>query len=227
MDASTIPGRIEPQDVPKWLRKLADKRELEFGPPTHVTYDFAEKIARGIWAFRRGKESADHWEGAYVAPPQNEVEELLSQASILCVRVSDGRYARRSVQIIRSKTMYSADECQRLSKQEEFPRAELIRKVAGRIEVALRPQWDAERGLLFYRGEVVREVAKQAGNVSSVLSSFESEDWPERIETPAHINGRDAVKSLNDKLSGLRFTAAKGSIGWAPENSPASNPERP
>jgi hypothetical protein len=77
------------------------------------------------------------------------------------------------------------------------------------------PQWDRERRRLLWRGRVVKEFRVPAPNQELILSAFEEEQWPPRIDDPLplcpEMDAKDrlheAIKSLNRRrlCKGLRF----------------------
>lgn len=99
-----------------------------------------------------------------------------------------------------------------------------------------RPNWDRGTGKLHYGGKLVRHVANpgRATNIVAILDVFEEQGWPERIDDPLRGGAdkqrlREAIRTLNQGLSGIRFRAdGTGSgIGWEPADTrarPAPHP---
>ncbi len=103
-----------------------------------------------------------------------------------------------------------------------------IQEVAGQavLPTLSNPHWDRERSKLLLDGKVIRKVSKQAKHVLQILSTFEDDDWPDRIDDP--ISGleesqparlHEAIRSLNEGLKMIRFRSdgtGKG-ITWEPK----------
>lgn len=64
------------------------------------------------------------------------------------------------------------------------------------------PHWDADQSELSYRGLVVRRLRPIAKGPRNILSAFEEEGWPARIDVGELTR---AVRTLNEKLTPLRF----------------------
>jgi hypothetical protein len=89
-----------------------------------------------------------------------------------------------------------------------------------------KPEWDKQSGHLVVSGRVVRKVARRAINCIAILDAFQECDWPLCIDDPLPCGKNaerlnNAVRTLNDSLSGIRFVAAGDgqSIGWRMETS--------
>ncbi len=86
------------------------------------------------------------------------------------------------------------------------------------------PRWDEKEGELWYAGQLVRRFHPSACNLSRVLSAFQEEGWPPRIDDPLEpMQGRDrsarlrkVVERLNKAQGVLRFWAdgSGESIRW-------------
>jgi hypothetical protein len=84
-----------------------------------------------------------------------------------------------------------------------------------------RPTWDRCQGRLFFGGNVIRSIRTMKGpsNIHVILEAFEKRAWPIQIDNPLR-NGQQqlhqALRSLNTKLSGIRFHASGGGtiISW-------------
>jgi hypothetical protein len=69
------------------------------------------------------------------------------------------------------------------------------------------PQWDAGRHTLFFRDRIVKQFKWHAANQFTILSAFEEEGWPGRIDDPlvpspsvyAKRRLSDTIKCLNRK----------------------------
>jgi hypothetical protein len=86
------------------------------------------------------------------------------------------------------------------------------------------PMWDAELGELRLNGQLVRRFAGRAKNLRAILSAFQEQGWPLRIDSP--LSGgvdsrrlREAVRSLNEGLKAIRFRCDGKSSGilWEPK----------
>jgi hypothetical protein len=72
------------------------------------------------------------------------------------------------------------------------------------------PIWDSESGVLLFRGELIREVSPRASNLRTILDVFQEEKWKSKIDSPLPGGKnsqklREAVRSLNDGLTKIRF----------------------
>jgi hypothetical protein len=72
------------------------------------------------------------------------------------------------------------------------------------------PQWDAKSLELRFRGKVIRRLSPRAKNCKRILSAFDTDGWPPRIESPLASGRnssklREAVRTLNGGLSAIRF----------------------
>jgi hypothetical protein len=94
-----------------------------------------------------------------------------------------------------------------------------------------KPHWDTDRGELCYRGVVVKKFRQPAPNARTVLSAFQEQGWPPRIDDPLP-QGRgsvvprqrlaDTLRILNSNLAGLSFAldgTGEGVI-WTPPTKP-------
>jgi hypothetical protein len=79
-----------------------------------------------------------------------------------------------------------------------------------------KPQWSATVdgqwvGELRFGGRTVRRVRHAAANLRRILSAFEEDGWPTRIDDPTpdgdSLKRYDAIKQLNKGLEGIRFRA--------------------
>ncbi|MGD9857411.1 MAG: hypothetical protein AB7U20_20905 [Planctomycetaceae bacterium] len=78
-----------------------------------------------------------------------------------------------------------------------------------------KPKWDGERHQFFVREQLVKEFKVPSPNQETILTAFEEENWPVRIDDPlsptALADGKrrlhDTIKSLNrnQKRSLIRF----------------------
>lgn len=71
-----------------------------------------------------------------------------------------------------------------------------------------RPVWDKANRKLYYRGRLLRDVAASAKNILAILSAFEEEGWPARVNNPLTGGAkskplRDAIAKLNGGLMGV------------------------
>jgi hypothetical protein len=87
------------------------------------------------------------------------------------------------------------------------------------------PVWNAERCELSIRGRCVRRIRGRnvALNVHTILDTFQEEGWPARIDDPLTDGPnpgrlREAVRTLNKKLTGMRFRADGSGEGVLWEN---------
>jgi hypothetical protein len=89
------------------------------------------------------------------------------------------------------------------------------------------PHWDEERRQLLYDGLLVKEFRGRPGNQELMLTVFEEDGWPPRIDDPLPPSPfidpptrvRDTIRRLNrdQKHALLRFQAdGRGAILWSP-----------
>jgi len=96
-------------------------------------------------------------------------------------------------------------------------------RAAIRARREAKPSWHATLGELRYRGEVIRVVKPEAGNLRTILEAFETDGWPDEIYDPFPQDGptdrrRRAVATLNSGLRGIQFesTGNGRKIAWKP-----------
>ncbi len=67
-----------------------------------------------------------------------------------------------------------------------------------------QPQWDPERRLLRFNGVSVKEFKWTAHNQEAVLSAFQEENWPARIDDPLPPHAeQDSKRRLSDTIKCL------------------------
>jgi hypothetical protein len=83
------------------------------------------------------------------------------------------------------------------------------------------PDWDASAGELSLGGEVIRHVSSQAKNLQKILDAFQEEQWKHHVDNPLPGGAnsrklRETVYSLNEGLSGIKFSSAGGAkrVQW-------------
>lgn len=89
------------------------------------------------------------------------------------------------------------------------------RRSASVIACETKPRWDCERHQFFVHDQLVKEFKVPSPNQETVLTAFEEENWPVRIDDPLSptmlTDGKrrlhDTIKSLNrnQKRSLIRF----------------------
>jgi len=84
-----------------------------------------------------------------------------------------------------------------------------------------RPSWQASTGELRWRNQVIRRVRVMSSpsNIQVILDSFEKSKWAQRIANPLRLGQQQlhqAIRSLNEGLTGIRFHAQEGgqAITW-------------
>jgi len=77
-----------------------------------------------------------------------------------------------------------------------------------------KPTWNRDRGELSLDGDVIKRVRSVtvAKNVTRILDTFEDDGWPDRIDDPldpsnSQMRLHEAIKRLNDNLTGIKFRA--------------------
>jgi hypothetical protein len=66
------------------------------------------------------------------------------------------------------------------------------------------PTWDRARHLLIFDGQIIKQFKWQAVNQEAVLSAFQEEGWPARIDDPlAPMPALDAKRRLSDTIKCL------------------------
>ncbi|MCC6510920.1 MAG: hypothetical protein IT423_17595 [Pirellulaceae bacterium] len=66
------------------------------------------------------------------------------------------------------------------------------------------PKWDADRRTLSFKGLLVKHFKWEAANQEAVLSVFEEESWPARIDDPLPLQPeQDAKRRLSDTIKCL------------------------
>ena len=85
-----------------------------------------------------------------------------------------------------------------------------------------RPQWDRSTGRLEFRGDLCREIRRvsKATSIAPLLDRFQEANWPSCVEhEPCSIDPQrihSVVRSLNTKLTGIRFRVNDNRICWDP-----------
>ena len=79
----------------------------------------------------------------------------------------------------------------------------------------LVPEWDVAERVLRFNGVIVKQFAFPAPNQETILTAFQEERWPRRIDDPLHPTSEqdsprrlnDTIKSLNQKMANpfIRF----------------------
>jgi hypothetical protein len=89
------------------------------------------------------------------------------------------------------------------------------------------PFWDTDRGVLYFAGQIVKRFRWRAANQQRILTAFQEEGWPARIDdplvpTPTLVGKqrlRDTIKCLNRKQAHalVRFQGDGSGLGirWA------------
>ena len=98
---------------------------------------------------------------------------------------------------------------------------QLIAGIDRRVRLALSrlgvmPHWDVDRSELRIGAIVVRNVAQRATNLIRVLSVFEEDGWPRRIDSPLDpgpARFADTIRKLNENLTSIRFRADGSGTG--------------
>jgi hypothetical protein len=76
-----------------------------------------------------------------------------------------------------------------------------------------RPRWDPRRRALWWRGQVVKELRREAPAQETVLWAFAAAGWPERIDDPMEDEpGIDRKRRLNQTIKDLNERLAAGTI---------------
>ena len=69
---------------------------------------------------------------------------------------------------------------------------------------SIEPKWNGERHLLRVGDKIVKEFKVPSANQEAILTAFEEEGWPERIDDPLTPVGRiDPKRRLHDAIKGL------------------------
>lgn len=72
------------------------------------------------------------------------------------------------------------------------------------IECRCKPRWDADARLLRLDGKTVRQYKRRASNQELILSAFQEEGWPARIDDPLPPHpDQDTKRRLNDTIKCL------------------------
>jgi hypothetical protein len=97
----------------------------------------------------------------------------------------------------------------------------LRRAVGGPVNTEYRPIpcWDPESGVLSFNGRTIRRFSPRATNARPVLSAFQEQGWPVRIDDPLPRGGnsrrlRETVRTLNGKTEAIKFFSDGKSSGF-------------
>jgi len=95
-------------------------------------------------------------------------------------------------------------------------RVQVIKALGEELQRSVLPQWLKSTGEVWFRGSVVRRIARplQAKKIVAILDTFEEMGWPRHIDDPI-TSGRPysearrrAIESLNKGLTDIRFFCA-------------------
>ena len=112
-------------------------------------------------------------------------------------------------------------------------------ELAEAVSAGILPRWDVAGRVLCLAGRVVKRYRYSSPNQEAVLTAFEEEHWPRRIDDPLRpIEGqdskqrlRDTIRTLNAKQENVLIRFHSGGTGehviWEPvETDLASSPAR-
>lgn len=72
------------------------------------------------------------------------------------------------------------------------------------IACEIKPKWDGERHQFFVQDHLVKEFKVPSPNQETILTAFQEEDWPVRIDDPlAPSLHADCKRRLHDTIKGL------------------------
>jgi hypothetical protein len=75
------------------------------------------------------------------------------------------------------------------------------------------PAWDAERRILSFAGQVVKQFKWHAVNQETILSAFQEEGWPVRIDDPLPpVDSLDVKRRLNETIKSLNRSQSQSLI---------------
>lgn len=168
-----------------------------------VTEEFLYRHPGGAWTFVIKRWSAD-------SP---------SDAELTARRLVDAA----AVIWLQRKGHSVPHDLQALADRREFvPGAPPTPRLSDEVHLA-KPIWNAERGELRLSDQLIRKVHGNAKNLRAILHGFQSEGWPESIESPL-INDTgaddplrqttDAIRTLNAGLSFISFKRRERRIIW-------------
>ena len=83
-------------------------------------------------------------------------------------------------------------------------------------DVPLLPRWDKDRQCLYLGERVIRRIPRRAKNLIAVIEGFELSGWAFRTDSPFEKGSTrltEAVKQLNETLTGIRFHTDGGGTG--------------
>jgi hypothetical protein len=105
-------------------------------------------------------------------------------------------------------------------------RAEVATRETPVLVGTAKPKWDAETRTLHYGDQLVKKFRQPAANQETILSTFEDDGWPVRIDDPLTGNESgnpsqrrlDTIHALNEqKVKCLHFTSdGNEGILWSP-----------
>ncbi|MBX3436352.1 MAG: hypothetical protein KF861_02595 [Planctomycetaceae bacterium] len=79
-----------------------------------------------------------------------------------------------------------------------------VRRPAQSIAAEVKPKWDGERHRFFVCEQLVKEFKVPSPNQETILTAFEEEDWPIRIDDPLPPGSQaDGKRRLHDAIKGL------------------------
>jgi hypothetical protein len=74
------------------------------------------------------------------------------------------------------------------------------RLLSGQEASKVRPVWDAHRHVLTFNGQLVKQFKSPATNQELILSAFQEEGWPPRVDDPLSPTELDAKRRLSDAI---------------------------
>jgi hypothetical protein len=173
-------------------------------------YRFAGELQRDIWDFAveisrmraRGLTHNDlRWLCCHGYVEQEAEVAARGQKSRAFRNVGLLTFTRRSCFVL---TEYGVAFAQQLSGEAQSAGARDVRRRADEGHVPPMPHWDRDCQRLIFRGHIIKQFKVPAPNQELILSAFQEEHWPVRIDDPLPQQpGLDPKRRLHETVTSL------------------------
>lgn len=129
----------------------------------------------------------------------------------------DRRFCHRSVLLFSRKTCFTLTTAGLAFAERVVLRDDRVPPAAGHPEILVieppRPSWDVQRKELSLQGKLVKEYKVPSPNQVTILSAFEEDGWPLRIDDPLpRVAGMCPKRRLHDAIINLNRNQKQASL---------------